>query len=74
VIGTPTPSEQIFSTTGLIINAKRTMLSSENAGKIRVIHDNYNLLEKVYVRFYCCIHLCYNELFVYKYLLMLIRV
>jgi len=36
----------MFSTTGLIVNAKRTMLSSENVGKIQVIHDNYNLLER----------------------------
>jgi hypothetical protein len=47
VIGTPTPSEQMFSTAGLIINAKRTMLSPGNAGQIRVIHDNCNLLKKV---------------------------
>jgi hypothetical protein len=44
---TSTPSEQVFSTTGLIINVKRTMLSPENVGKIQVIHDNYNLLKKV---------------------------
>jgi len=72
VIGTSTPNEQVFSTTGLIINAKRAMLSPENVGKIQVIHDNYNLLKKIEVPFYCCIHLCYNELIVYKYLLMLI--
>jgi hypothetical protein len=39
---TSTPSEQVFSTTGLIINAKRTMLLPENVGKIQVIHDNYH--------------------------------
>jgi hypothetical protein len=44
---TSTPSEQVFSTTGLILNAKRTMLSPENVGKIQIIHDNYNLLKKV---------------------------
>ncbi|CAF4858831.1 unnamed protein product, partial [Rotaria sp. Silwood1] len=42
---TSTPSEQVFSTTGLILNAKRTMLSPENVGKIQVIHDNYNLFK-----------------------------
>ncbi len=47
MIGTSTPSEQMFSTTGLIINAKRTMLSPENVRKIQVIHDNYNLLKKI---------------------------
>ena len=41
-----TPSEQVFSTTGLILNAKRTMLLPENVGKIQMIHDNYNLLKK----------------------------
>ena len=43
---TSTPSERVFSTTGLIFNAKRTMLLPENIGKIQVIHDNYNLLKK----------------------------
>ncbi|CAF3328276.1 unnamed protein product [Rotaria sp. Silwood2] len=43
---TSTPSEQVFSTTGLILNAKRTMLLPENVGKIQMIHDNYNLLKK----------------------------
>ncbi|CAF3956132.1 unnamed protein product [Rotaria sp. Silwood1] len=42
---TSTPSEQIFSTTGLILNAKRTMLSPENVGKIQMIHDNYNIFK-----------------------------
>jgi hypothetical protein len=42
---TSTPSEQVFSTTGLILNAKRTMLLPENVGKIQMIHDNYNLLK-----------------------------
>lgn len=44
---TSTPSEQVFSTTGLIISAKRTMLLPENVGKIQVIHDNYDLLKKI---------------------------
>ena len=43
---TSTPSERVFSTTGLIFNAKRTMLLPENIEKIQVIHDNYNLLKK----------------------------
>ncbi|CAF4902901.1 unnamed protein product, partial [Rotaria sp. Silwood2] len=43
---TSTPSEQVFSTTGLILNAKRTMLLPENVEKIQMIHDNYNLLKK----------------------------
>ena len=43
---TSTPSEEIFSTTGLIVNAKPTMLLSENVAKIQMIHDNYNLLRK----------------------------
>jgi hypothetical protein len=47
VIGTSAPSEQVFSTTGLIINAKRTMISPEKVGKIQVVHDDYNLLKKV---------------------------
>lgn len=42
---TSTPSEQVFSTTGLILNAKRTMLSPESVGKIQVIHDNYSLFK-----------------------------
>ncbi|CAF1486934.1 unnamed protein product [Rotaria sordida] len=46
VPATSTPSEQVFSTTGLILNAKRTMLLPENVGKIQMIHDNYNLLKK----------------------------
>lgn len=45
VPSTSTPSEQVFSTTGLILNAKRTMLLPENVGKIQMIHDNYNLLK-----------------------------
>lgn len=43
---TSSPSEQVFSITGLILNAKRTMLSPNNVGKIQMIHDNYNLLKK----------------------------
>lgn len=43
---TSTPSEEVFSTTGLILNAKRTALAPENVGKIQVIHDNYELLKK----------------------------
>ncbi|CAF4101875.1 unnamed protein product, partial [Rotaria sordida] len=42
---TSTPSEQVFSITGLILNAKRTMLLPENVGKIQMIHDNYNLFK-----------------------------
>jgi hypothetical protein len=41
---------QIFlaiSITGLIANFKETMLSSRNVQKIQMIHDNYNLLEKI---------------------------
>ncbi|CAF3611898.1 unnamed protein product [Rotaria sp. Silwood1] len=45
VPATSTPSERVFSTTGLILNAKRTMLLPENVGKIQMIHDNYNLLK-----------------------------
>jgi hypothetical protein len=44
---TSTPSEKVFSITGLIVNAKRTMLAPENIGKIQVIHDNYDLLKNV---------------------------
>ncbi|CAF0936688.1 unnamed protein product [Adineta ricciae] len=44
---TSTPSEQVFSTTGLILNAKRTMLAPENVGKIQVIHDNYDIFKKI---------------------------
>ena len=43
---TSTPSEQVFSTTGLTLNAKRSMLLPENVGKIQMIHDNYTLLKK----------------------------
>jgi hypothetical protein len=46
VIGTSTPSEQVFLTTGLIINTKRKMLSTENVGQIQVIHHNQNLLKR----------------------------
>jgi hypothetical protein len=46
ILATSTPSEQVFSTTELILNAKRTMLASENVGKIQMIHDNYDLLKK----------------------------
>ncbi|CAM4956370.1 unnamed protein product [Rotaria socialis] len=42
---TSTPSERVFSTTGLILNAKRTMLLPESVGKIQMIHDNYSLLK-----------------------------
>ena len=41
---TSTSSEQVFSTMGLILNAKRTMLASEYVGKIHIIHNNYDLL------------------------------
>ncbi|CAF4092727.1 unnamed protein product, partial [Rotaria sp. Silwood2] len=44
---TSTPSEQVFSTTGLILNAKRTMLLPENVGKIQMIHDNYSLFKPI---------------------------
>ena len=37
----------VFSTTSLILNAKRTMLLSENVSKIQMIHDNYNLFKPV---------------------------
>ena len=40
---TSTPSEQVFSTMGLILNTKRTMLLPENVGKVQMIHDNYKL-------------------------------
>ena len=43
VPATSTPSEQVFSTTGLIVNAKRTRLAPENIGKIQMIHDNYEI-------------------------------
>ncbi|CAF4063525.1 unnamed protein product [Rotaria sordida] len=46
VPATSTSSEQVFSTAGLILNAKRIMLLPENVGKIQMIHDNYNLLKK----------------------------
>ena len=42
---TCTPSGQVFSTTCLILSAKRTMLSPESVGKIQMIHDNYSLLK-----------------------------
>jgi hypothetical protein len=44
---TSTPSEQVFSTTDLVVNAKRTMLSPHYVGKIQVTHDNYNLFKKI---------------------------
>lgn len=47
VSATSTPSEQVFSTTGHILNAKRTMLLPENVGKIQMVHDNYNLLKNI---------------------------
>ncbi|CAF3764326.1 unnamed protein product [Rotaria sp. Silwood1] len=40
-----TLSEQVFSTTGLILNAKRIKLSPENVDRIQTIHDNYNLFK-----------------------------
>ena len=43
VPATSTPSEQVFSTTGLIVNAKRTTLAPESIGKIQMIHDNYEI-------------------------------
>ncbi len=46
ISATSTPNGQVFSTTALIIHAKRTMLLPENIGKIQVIHDNYDLLKK----------------------------
>lgn len=45
VPSTSTPSEQVFSTTGLIASAKRTALAPENIGKIQMIHDNYDLFK-----------------------------
>ncbi|CAF5198409.1 unnamed protein product, partial [Rotaria magnacalcarata] len=33
ILVTSTPSEQVFSTTGLILNAKRTALAPENVDK-----------------------------------------
>ncbi|CAF1143369.1 unnamed protein product [Didymodactylos carnosus] len=45
VPSTSTPSEQVFSTTGLIVNSKRTTLAPENIGKIQLIHDNYDLFK-----------------------------
>ncbi len=68
VIGTSTPSEQVFSTTGLIINTKRKMLSPQNVGQIQVIHHNENLLKRSEFLFIGV----FIELIVYKYLLMLI--
>ena len=45
VPSTSTPSEQVFSTTGLIASAKRTALVPENIGKIQMIHDNYDVFK-----------------------------
>ena len=42
---TSAPNEQVFSITGLILNARRTMLSAENVGKIQLIHDNYSVFK-----------------------------
>ena len=42
---TSAPSEQVFSITGLILNARRTMLSAENVGKIQLIHDNCSVFK-----------------------------
>lgn len=43
---TSTPSEQVLSTTRLILNAKkRSMLLPESVGKIQMIHDNYKLFK-----------------------------
>lgn len=38
------PVENMFSTTGLILNGKRSMLGPEKLNKISFIHDNYNYL------------------------------
>jgi hypothetical protein len=40
-------SQQVFSITGLITNVKETMVSSGNVENIYMIHDSYNLLEKI---------------------------
>ena len=45
VPSTSTPSEQVFSTTGLIASAKRTALVPESIGKIQMIHDNYDVFK-----------------------------
>ncbi|CAF1669932.1 unnamed protein product, partial [Didymodactylos carnosus] len=42
---TSSPAEEIFSTTGLILSAKRVSLGPENLGKIQYIHDNYSMFK-----------------------------
>lgn len=45
VPATSTPSEEVFSTAGLILSAKRTQLAPETVGKIQFIHDNYSMFK-----------------------------
>lgn len=40
---TSVPSEQVFSTSGLTLNAKRSSLSAANVNKIICIHNNYDV-------------------------------
>lgn len=42
---TSAPSERVFSTAGLVLQAKRSSLAPENVNKIIFVHDNGHLLQ-----------------------------
>ncbi len=41
---TSVPVESMFSTTGLIVNSKRSMLSAEKLNRVSFVHDNYRFV------------------------------
>jgi hypothetical protein len=44
VPATSSPSERVFSTAGLVLQAKRSSLAPENVNKIIFVHDNAHYL------------------------------
>ena len=43
---TSAPSERIFSTAGLTVNAKRSSLASSAVDKVVFVHENYHLIKE----------------------------
>lgn len=44
---TSTPVERIFSVAGLVVSAKRSVLSTSNVGMLVFVHDNYELCSRL---------------------------
>ena len=44
---TSTPSERNFSTTGLILNSRKSNILPSNVDKILFIHNNYEFCKKI---------------------------